>query len=531
MINSVRLLARAGAFALILAAYALPCRGQHSGDGGPPPRLDPILAYEFGRLLAIDRSAGSVNWCNQCSGDGTSYSHLFRFGASLHLPDVPFQGTVLNPRLSLNFSGGEFTSDPFNDPLVDPGNNEIVSVVRRFNVDALTAAVGLDVPVALDIGDGWTFGLGGWAEYRILSRFIHTEEIVEPDDATFFENGMRSRIVAEGDLLGSSPFTGGAIFTVSRPFSVSRSLAIAPELIARINGTAIALGLGSRSFSAGVGVAFRLTEPWRPERAAAPVPPGDPTPLPPPPPRPVLSAAVDLYCIDAGGAKKDEGWLVPRRTLIRRHTSPQGESVLLDYHAPRIGVTPEITAGAGVRWWGLSIRQGRTEIGRVTSEMPDKTLDLEVRIDEGHTPDPLTAELFVEDSAGAFAGARDVLAFAFDPATADTSLTGTYDVVEEWWVVREEDGDFNDAGTATRKSIAEIVATALEGRPVFLHPSREFDGSPTKLDGLVRLLEEQGVHPALSFKHSYDFPSSESTRGGVDVLIVVRAVREDRSAP
>lgn len=519
--------------AFLPAALPLPCRAQPQEDVAPSSfRLDPFFAYEFGRLLSLERSPGALTWCETCTGEGTSYNHLFRFGASALFGDFPSRSLRGNARLSLSFSGGKFISDPFTEPIVNPQTDEALQVEQEFTVSAVTATLGLDALLSGEIGSGWNLLGGPWLEYRILSRFVHTTQILSPEDVNYYENNSRTRVVAEGDLLGSSKFGAGVLFAISRRIPLSDRLGITPELSARMNGEALASGLGVRAFSGGVGIAVQLLEPRPPAPLAPPpVPPGEPSP-PPVPLQPRLTADVDLFCVDSSGEHRQEGRLIPRVTRIRRRTPPQSERIIRDFHAPPIRVAPRITAEAGVRWWGLSIRQGDTEIARATSDNPDRSIDLDIRAGEGEHPLPLTAELLVEDSTGAVAGARDLLTFTREQreqALPDAAIT----VEEEWWVPAgpdEERQTRKEDGTIVAGIIEAVRTARTEGKKVetIIYA---FDPSGTvqdkkrnaRTEAIARDLVAAGISPV----YSSDPPDvgGMGFSPGENVLIVVRSVK------
>lgn len=519
--------------AFVPAALPPPCHAQPQDFAASSFRLDPFFAYEFGRLLSLERNPGALTWCGTCSGEGTSYNHLFRFGASALFGAFPSRSLRGNVRLSLGFSSGKFVSDPYAEPVVNPRTDEAFQTEQEFTVSAVTATLGLDGLLAGEIGSGWSLLGGAWMEYRILSRFVHTTRILSPEDVNYYENNSRTRVVAEGDLLGSAEFGGGVLFAISRRIPLSDRLGITPELSARMNGEAFARGLGFRAFGGGIGLAVQLPEPQRPEPLPAPpLPPGEPPP-PPPPRQPTLTADVDLFCVDASGEHRQEGGLIPRVTRIRRRTPPQSERIIRDFHAPRIRVTPRITAEAGVKWWGLSIRQGDVEIARATSDNPDRSIELDIRAGEGERPLPLTAELLAEDSTGAVAGARDLLAFT--PAQGENAMPdGAITVEEEWWIPASRHGE-QMQGTEMEDGmiVAEIVeavrAAKKKGSSVetIIYSFEPSGTAPDaahrkRAEGIAASLVAAGIAPLRSSRppDAGDIAFSP----GEDILIAVRSV-------
>ena len=397
------------------------------------PALRPFVAYELGVPLTLERSPNTVDWCSTCIGTGTSLNHTVRVGTSLLFPRLLSESLSTDGRLTLSLSSGEFLSDPYSTPLINPNTNETQQVQQQFTVTAFSASVTLDLLAKKGIGRGVVAAIGPWGDYRLFSRFVQTEQLLAPDDARFFEDSARSRVVAEGDILGSSSFSGGILLGLSVSIPLSSRTEIVPELYTRVDGWGVLNGLGFRAFNSGVALTLRLKEAKEPQTppqlsVAAPQPP-------PPPVPPALSAQVDLYAINANNQRGDTGILRPSTTLIRRHTPPIKEILLRDFIVPEIGVAPEITAQAGVMWWGLSIRRGKTEIARITSEEPTMSIDLDIQITEGEDVPTLNAELIVQDSTERIVGARDQLIFIAEDSQSRATFTPNtfYNTVEDQW--------------------------------------------------------------------------------------------------
>ncbi len=423
----------------------------------PEPLFGPFVAYEYGLPLALERTPGNVEWCTFCDGTGSSFDHRGRFGAFLQF--FSRRNFFADLRLSLGISSGLFTSNSYTAPLADPVSGNAVQTNREFTVSALTARLGAEGQIKGRVVGDWHLGFGPWIEYWLLSRFVHKESILSPTEISFPENSERTRVVAEGDLLGSGPVSFGGTLSASHELPFSSRFRIIPELYTRVDAWGLVNGLGLRSFSVGIDFAF----------GRHPVPsPGPPVlllpspPIPPPPlPAGRLSAEIDLYAMDADGNRWDEIRLLPRRTLHRRRTSPTREWIVEDYVLPSIGVTPGISADAGLRSWSLSIRRDGREIARITSDDEDQSLDLEIDLADGTVPSRLTAELIAEDSTGAMTAARDDLPFVEVSPEEPPLNRSEQDVIEEQWLLfPPEEGE----GSLTREGISVLEEFAREAK-------------------------------------------------------------------
>lgn len=397
------------------------------------PALRPYLAYEIGVPLTLERSPGAVDWCSTCTGTGTSLNHTVRVGTALSIPRALLASLDVDTRLTLSLSSGEFVSDPYAAPLVNPNTNETQQVQQQFTVTAFTASATLDLLMKKELWNGVAATFGPWGDYRVLSRFVQTEQLLAPESAQFFDDSTRHRIVAEGEILGSSSLSGGVLFGLSTAIPLSSQVQVVPELYTRVDGWGVLNGLGFRALNSGLGLSLRVQPPK--ER---PVPPQFmmPAPQPPPaPPIPILSAQIDLYAIN-NNHRSDTGTLRPSTTLIRYHRPVAKEILLRNFIVPEIGVAPQITAGAGVLWWGLSIRRGETEIARITSQDPAQSVDIDIQVIEGEELPTLTAELIVQDSTERIVGARDQLVFVKEAAPGRPTDTTTlpHNATEDQWV-------------------------------------------------------------------------------------------------
>lgn len=501
-------------------------------EGRLPPVQDPVLtplvSYEFGVPLALDRTPGEVEWCATCEGSGTSYNHTVRLGVAFNLPTILPGTTKTIGRITLGLSGGTFTSDAYQTPLVNPTTNEATITEQRFLVSSLTASIAAEGLIRIPAGWGSAVTFGPWAEYRLIDRFVHSEEILAPEEMVFFDNRERRRLLNEGEILGSSPATGGLLAGVQRSIDISRSLAIDPELFFRADLPSLANGLGFRSVSSGIAVSIRA------RTVLPPIPPMIPAviqPVPPPtPPRPELTAAIDLYTFGRSGDRVQLAELTTTRRLIRMHGVVEESSIIQRTIVPEIGVAPEITATAGVRFWSLSIRRGNEEIAHITSENPGTGLDLELAVGDS-MPAPLRAELLVEDSTGAVAGAQDILPFVrighgTPPINADE-----YDSVEEVWIVPADDWTATTNGRAsgsTERMIGEAAELAQKhASPIYAAICGDGSGSADipgrDLEALRRMLAQQGWNGTVVPKIPTDDVACSDIGRGLIIRVVHRS--------
>ena len=430
-------------------------------EGFPPTfGFGPFIAYEYGLPLALDRSPGAVEWCAFCDGTGTSYNHRGRFGGFIQL--IPFSTFSTDLRLSLSIASGQFTSNSYIAPFVDPETLQAIQTNRFFTVNALVAGIDLQVQAKTNLTKKWQIGFGSWLEYWLLSRFVHREELLSPAEVTFPESFSRTRVIAEGDLLGSGPFALGGIISTSYEFPLLPRLHVIPELYTRIDGWGLTNGLGLQSATVGISFAFKQVFPDQPlQPPTTTTLPSPPSP-PPLPPTNRLTAEIDLYANNSNGVKSQEALLLPRRTLYKRHTPPQKEWIVDDYLLPSIGITPQIVADAGVQLWTLSIRKDSEEIARLTSEDADQQLNLDIELADGLIPNRLTAELIVEDSTGALVAARDHLPFIVE---IDSTKQFSQSLIEDQWLL----SPLKDKKSSLEKNILqEILSKAQSSREVLI---------------------------------------------------------------
>ncbi|MCB0710987.1 MAG: hypothetical protein KDD67_01515 [Ignavibacteriae bacterium] len=465
-------------FSFSLLLHQVDARGQER-------RTDPIfgafISYEYGLPLALERSPGAVEWCAFCDGTGTSYDHRGRFGAFLQLSNTT------DIRLSLGISSGEFTSTSYVAPLIDPETSSTTQTDRFFTVSSLVANIEGGLQLKGEVFDHLSVGFGPWLSYWLFSRFVQRESIVSPAEITFPGTTERTRIVNEGDLLGSGPISFGGTLSTSYEFLLFGHLHIVPELYTRIDAWGLVNGLGIRSLSVGTALSFNQQppQPIEPPLSLLPL-----QPIPPPPPTlPYLSADIDLYALDNSGNNVEVIEPLPRRTGYLRHTPPEQEWVVDDYVLPSIGITPQIRAEAGIRSWSLSIRRENQEIAYITSADPDQSLNLNLKLSEENVAQKLMAELIVEDSTGAITVARDYLPLV--KRKDEVSGEPILNQIEHQWIFNTPE---ENVGTALRaanvpEQLVELLSTSVD--EVFIFPGSDSVEVRRYAETLQRYLQEK----------------------------------------
>ena len=89
------------------------------------------------------------------------------------------------------------------------------------------------------------------------------------------------------------------------------------------------------------------------------------------------------------------------------------------------------------------------------------SLDLNISVGKDTDPEPLTAELLVEDSTGAVTGARDVLPLTFDSATAGQSPNEAHsiEVFEHYVILSASDSTYQELnGMINLVIISDVIA-------------------------------------------------------------------------
>jgi hypothetical protein len=149
-------------------------------------------------------------------------------------------------------------------------------------------------------------------------------------------------------------------------------------------------------------------------------------------------------------------------------TTVQGEWLDYTFDTTPIRLKPSIKAPAGVRRWTITFRQNDSLIAVQTSDNSREgqlnTSVLLREVNNAATPKPLTAELMVEDSAGARTTAHDAISFVM-PDLSDTSYT-------------RETASYEIFGPASDGLLRQIVAaTPVDARITVMSVKAESGGS------------------------------------------------------
>lgn len=270
--------------------------------------LVPRIGYEIGLPLGIDRLPGLVNRFRSV-GDGTGVNHTLFSGLGLRWDDPVGVGIGLNGSMALGVSLGDFTSDPYPSERLDTASGTLFTTQNRFTLASTLALLKFDLGVSVPIGDLLRASFGLVGSWRGSSGIIQREEIVSNDTLTFAD-GSRSRLVAAGEILGSSPFRFGLDLSLAARLPISESLELEPALFGRLDLTALQSGESPvRSLSGGVS----LSLPFDLASSTLPLPPDNANDSA----RPRLAANVDLYSIERGDSLSTLT-LRQQRTLHRR---------------------------------------------------------------------------------------------------------------------------------------------------------------------------------------------------------------------
>lgn len=268
----------------------------------------PRIGYEIGLPLGIDRLPGLVNRFRSV-GDGTGVNHTLFSGLGLRWDDPVGVGIGLNGSMALGVSLGDFTSDPYPSERLDTASGTLFTTQNRFTLASTLALLKFDLGVSVPIGDLLRASFGLVGSWRGSSGIIQREEIVSNDTLTFAD-GSRSRLVAAGEILGSSPFRFGLDLSLAARLPISESLELEPALFGRLDLTALQSGESPvRSLSGGVS----LSLPFDLASSTLPLPPDNANDSA----RPRLAANVDLYSIERGDSLSTLT-LRQQRTLHRR---------------------------------------------------------------------------------------------------------------------------------------------------------------------------------------------------------------------
>jgi hypothetical protein len=215
--------------------------------------LSPVITYEYGYPLAIERAPGIINRFGT-SGAGKSYDHTVGIGISLKSPDFFATDLGLSAQLQYRYSLGKFTSEQYLSYSAVDETGQPVASTNMFDVASKIQSLDISFPFEYHVSK-MGFSLGPWGSFEISRNITGNENIISPSNA-HFPGGGASHTFASGDMIASSKVHGGfeAGLSMLVPFSVA--LAFEPRLFSRIDLSTIS-DASAKSFS--VGLSFSLS--------------------------------------------------------------------------------------------------------------------------------------------------------------------------------------------------------------------------------------------------------------------------------
>jgi hypothetical protein len=216
-------------------------------------RIEPVLTYEYGYPLTIERAPGIINHFGT-NGLGKSYDHTLGIGVALKLPDFFTSSIGLFPQLQYRFSLGNFTSEQYRSITAVDGNDQPIASTNTFEVVSKIQSLDLSLPVGFFLGNtGLCFG--PWGSIEIARNITGTENITSPSNAHFRGGGV-SQTFASGDTISTSHLHGGLEAGLSMEFPISASIAIEPFLYSRVDLSVISAA-SAKAIS--IGLSFSLS--------------------------------------------------------------------------------------------------------------------------------------------------------------------------------------------------------------------------------------------------------------------------------
>lgn len=244
----------------LLIGSLVPAIAQQSLIAGP------VVGYSFGVPLTVTRDPGIVNRYGS-NISGVSYDHLGWAGVRTVMPSLLGNNWGVSAELSLALSSGKFTSNPFLfDSVYVQTNEQYTGTYRDFEVATFLGMLQFDVQAQYRLFGSWQLGAGPWLTYRMSSGMVQEERIVGTDISGLLveiPEEERTRTIAVGRSLASSPWRGGLAVSLTRNFSLGPAVVLAPNLHAKVDATALfSDDLGLRSLRGGLGIALLFnTEP------------------------------------------------------------------------------------------------------------------------------------------------------------------------------------------------------------------------------------------------------------------------------
>lgn len=338
-IDTPCIISRITLLVLLLGAIpALSLRAQES------LRIGPMIGYEFGVPLAIDRGEGTING-HGVIGEGRSYNNSIRFGGNVVWTDLLGEDLGLSFRGGFLLGGGLFRSTYTSDREYDPITASIVPARYQYRVTSQTSAWEIDARVRFGI-DAMAVEVGPWISLRSSQLFTTTFRKLGPLPAG--EGALDVRLDELPGENGSAPFRFGAVVGGSYMIPYGDDLWLQPELAARLDLGALFSGLDVRSVSLGAGLSLHFDATDTPPssdttRLADLVPPADPPadtasgganrPADPrdttAPSSRALQAAIDIYSLDPSGSPRQSA-AIKARLVRQRREAPFPGAIFFD---------------------------------------------------------------------------------------------------------------------------------------------------------------------------------------------------------
>jgi len=199
------------------------------------------------------------------------------------------------------------------------------------------------------------------------------------------------------------------------------------------------------------------------------------------------------------------------------------------YRQPTINLKPSITSDAGVRSWSVTVRQGDRVIQRTASDGSSVSDGAAILVpDRRASPEPLVAELVVEDSIGAVRTVRDTLPLRI----SDAHPVGVELERAEYIVLPEAGNPSSDRDL--ERQLRTLASSVESGAHVVVQFCDADHGGDGRLaDAVVRdlgsLLGDRGVRPELlphasPIRNSGDVPVESRIFDSAVTVVVEAAV-------
>lgn len=243
-----------------------------------------------------------------------------RLGSLLTIPKLI--GGSVGFRIGLSFSHRteSFVAAPVDpQPVRDPQLGTIVDLEREYRHTSTFNRLELELLGSGAIGDRLRWFIGPTLSYRTSASFEQYDYVTGPENF-LFEDGEVRHVMEDRYPLSTRPIELGALFGTGYRLSISERIAVQPELYLRF------------TFPGGVAEYPRTTVGGDLRLAL------HYSPAPPPEPPPLLSASLDLFCVDRNLVRSDTARLtlseVAEEVLLFLPTelSGEGDDLAREHH-------------------------------------------------------------------------------------------------------------------------------------------------------------------------------------------------------